>query len=179
MGQILGTSGFGNMEVERSYIVAGKQTEDGVILQQGGHVCRLTNGVWVNSTGLPFASEAEIKSVLSTKDMKAVCNDVLEWFRNKDKDALVPRRKIYFDDNNYPCFVDTGEFVDKLDDIFLCMKQGEAQAAAIVGLNKRIDAHQRASTQKGPENPQEPASMAASKPKGGKVPVAEQQSLAS
>ncbi len=178
MGQIIGTSAFGNMEVEKSFLVAGKQTEEGKILQQGGHVCLLTNGVWVNSTGLPFSSEAEIKEILSTKDMKEIQAAALEWFRSKDKEDQVPRRKIYFDDNNYPHFVDTGEFVDKLDDIFLCMKQGEAQAAAIVGLKKRQEAQQRGALQKSPENPREPSSMAASKPKGEKVPVAEQQPLA-
>ena len=177
MGQIIGTSAFGNMEVEKSFSWR-VETEEGKIIQQGGHVCLLTNGVGVNSTGLPFSSEKEIKEILSTPDMKAVQAEALEWFRSKDKEDQVPRRKIMFDDNDFPCFVDTGEFVEKLDDIFLCMKQGRAQAVAIIGLNKRLEAKQRGATQKGPENPREATSMAASKPKGNKVPLTEQQPLA-
>ena len=149
MGQILGTKAFGLLEVEQSWVVVGKQNEAGKEIQRGGHVALLTNGAFINITGLPFNSEDEIREILCTPDMREVRDRALNWFRNRHLDEDKPLPKIMFDSNGYPCFED-GSFVEKDDDLFQCLKPGPILSAAIVGLSKRREALAAEATQKTP-----------------------------
>ena len=165
MAQKIFTKSFGMIEVERSWVVVPKQNEEGSVIRQGGHIAQLTNGAFVHVTGLPIKSEAEIKSVLSTPDLRAVRDEALEWFKNRGSEEGDPLPRIMFDADEYPIFED-GTPVEKMDDLYKCLKPGPVLTAAIVGLNKRMEAGAQAVGQKRDPAPgAKPPTMAASKKK--------------
>jgi len=166
------TKSFGVIEVERSWVVVPKQNEEGSIIRQGGHIAQLTNGAFVHVTGLPIKSEAEIKAILSTPDLRAVRDEALEWFRNRGTGEEAALPKIMFDNNGYPQFED-GTPVEKMDDLYNCLQPGPVLTAAIIGLNKKMEAEKLGQGQKRDTAPAaKPPTMAASKkkPAGKKKP---------
>jgi hypothetical protein len=166
MGQILGTKAFGLLEVEQSWVVVGKQNEAGKEIQRGGHVALLTNGAFINITGLPFSSEDEINEILCTPDMRPVRDRAINWFRNRHLNEEKPLQKIMFDTNGYPCFED-GSFVEKPDDLVECLQNAPLLMIAMAGLNKRLEAVAAETRQKTPPHIKgvinKPSTMAANK----------------
>jgi len=168
MSQKIWTKNFGMLEVERSWVVVPKQNEEGKIIREGGHIAQLTNGAFVHITGLPFNSEEEIKKILSTPELRTVRDEALEWFRNRGQGEETPLPKIMFDNNGYPLFED-GTPVEKMDDLYMCLQPGPVLTAAIIGLNKKMEAEQAAAGQKRDAKPGAPApTMPADKKKAAK-----------
>jgi len=147
MPQKIYTKNYGTLEVEHSWAITPKMNEDGKMIRVGGHVAKLTNGVYVHITGLPFKNEQEIKEILCAPELKSIRDDAIEWFRNRGSEEEAPLPKIMFDENGYPYYED-GTPVEKMDELYHCLKPGPILTAAIVGLNNKLEAERSAPTLK-------------------------------
>jgi hypothetical protein len=142
MAQFIATKNYGIIEVECSWQVAQKQDSEGNLIQQGGHIARLVNGVYCDITGNPFKSEDEIRGICSFADgrvipkMEQVLADSLEWFAHRFDNLAEAIPEVTFDHNGFPKYAD-GNYLETEDEIYKCLKPGAVMTAAIVGLSER------------------------------------------
>ena len=104
----------------------------------GIHIVKTPAGGYRHARGGPIRNEGELRKAIPPGEE---LDKALTWWANKDKwQDTAPRKIAFAPGTGYPIFEDTGEFVEREEDLQAYWPSGDILWAAIRALGKRREA---------------------------------------